>query len=292
MSIVNRLLKAGAITPPSFLAGGVQYETMMGSIAYGVSDDASDVDVYGFCIPPKDVVFPHTAGEIVGFGRPGKRFGQYQQHHIEHDAKVYDISIYNIVKYFTLCMENNPNMIDSLFTPERCVLYVSPVGAMVRERRRIFLHRGAWHKFKGYAYSQMHKMRSKDPSGRRKEIRERYGYDVKFAYHCVRLMYEAEQILEEGDIDLQRPREHLKAIRRGEVSQDDVLDWYQSKEKGLERAHANSKLPHGPRRDEIKALLLECLEHWFGSLDGAYESDPAMAALVEIRNIIDRARWR
>jgi hypothetical protein len=40
---------------------------------------------------------------------------------------------------------------------------------------------------------------------------------VKFAYHVIRLLGEAEQILLEGDIDLRRNSAQLKAIRRGDV---------------------------------------------------------------------------
>ena len=143
----------------------------MGSLAYGVSSDNSDFDVYGFCIPPKELIFPHISGEIPGFGRQIQRFEQWQQHHIfdpsENAGKgrEYDFSIYGIVKYFQLCMENNPNMIDSLYTPQRCVLHSTAVGNLVRENRDLFLHKGAWHKFKGYAYSQLNKMKSHNRQG-------------------------------------------------------------------------------------------------------------------------------
>ncbi|TLD40174.1 MAG: hypothetical protein JETT_3561 [Candidatus Jettenia ecosi] len=34
----------------------------------------------------------------------------------------------------------------------------------------------------------MHKMKSKEREGKRKEMVDKYGYDVKFAYHIVRLL--------------------------------------------------------------------------------------------------------
>lgn len=82
MSIVNKLISQGLITPPSFLKDNIHYECMMGSIAYGCSNDNSDIDLYGFCIPPKDIIFPHTAGYIIGFGKKPPNFEQYQQHGI------------------------------------------------------------------------------------------------------------------------------------------------------------------------------------------------------------------
>lgn len=185
MSTIADLAKRKLLQPPRWLPGAMIYETIMGSMAYGVSSDSSDMDIYGFCIPPKDDVFPHLKGEIPGFGRQIQRFEHFQQHHVmDRDAlggkgREYDFSIYSIVKYFQLAMENNPNMIDSLFTPRSCVLHSTPIAERVREKRRIFLHKGAWHKFKGYSYAQLHKMEIKTPqegSKRAEDIRK-HGFD-------------------------------------------------------------------------------------------------------------------
>ena len=72
MSTLQRLTDRGLIKPPRWLPGNVQYETIMGSVAYGVSSDTSDVDVYGWAIPPKEDIFPHLRGEVLGFGTPGR----------------------------------------------------------------------------------------------------------------------------------------------------------------------------------------------------------------------------
>lgn len=269
-SEIVKLHSKGLIKPPPFVVGSTQYEVMMGSVAYGVNDDTSDCDVYGFCIPPKETVFPHLAGHIEGFGKKPQGFDQYQQHHvIDKDRnKEFDFSIYNIVKFFQLCMQNNPNMIDSLFVPARCVLHITKIGHIVKDNRRLFLHKGAWHKFKGYAYSQIHKAKIKSPEAgsKRKASVDKFGWDVKFGYHTVRLISEVEQILEEGDLELGRNREHMKAIRRGEVSFKDVEKWFQIKEKELEKLYSNSKLQHSPDEYAIRAVLLQCLEEYFGSL--------------------------
>jgi len=296
-SVVKSLKDKELITPPSFLATNVHYEAMTGSISYGVSSDNSDMDVIGWCIPPKYIVFPHTAGFITGFGRFDKPevFEQYQQHHIQDlsackgKGQEYDVTIYNIVKYFMLCMECNPNMVDSLFVPSNCILHITQIGQMVREKRQIFLCKLAWHRFKGYAHSQIHKMENKNPEGKRKELVEQFGYDVKFAYHIVRLLGEIEQILTEGDLDLQRNREQLKAIRRGEWKQEEIIEYFNKREKELESVYDNSTLPHKPREAEIKELLLECLEHHYGSLDKCIVSEDKLEkALREISNIANK----
>jgi predicted nucleotidyltransferase len=290
MSTLQRLTDRGLVKPPRWLPGNVQYETIMGSVAYGVSSDTSDMDVYGWAIPPRDDLFPHLRGEVPGFGTPRPRFEQCQEHHV-HDldalsgkGRTYDLTIYGIVKFFNLAMENNPNVIDSLFTSANCVLHSTRVGNLVREHRRLFLHKGAWPKFKGYAYSQLHKISSKQPQGKRAELVERHGYDVKFAYHVVRLLTEVEMILLEQDIDLQRNNEQLKAIRRGEWTEDRLRAWCAAKEAHLERAYAESTLPATPNEPRIKALLLNCLEDHYGSLEACVVNpDQAIEALRNIR---------
>src|SRR5688500_2656981 len=76
-SVTQRLAARKLALPPKWLPNAVAYETIMGSVAYGVSSDTSDMDVYGFCIPPKEMIFPHLAGEIPGFGTQVQRFEVY-----------------------------------------------------------------------------------------------------------------------------------------------------------------------------------------------------------------------
>lgn len=298
-STVERLTKKGLMTPPSWLVANVMYETIMGSYAFGVATDISDFDTVGFCVPPKDMVFPHLAGHIDGFGRQKQKFVCYQKHHVMvadelgGKGREYDLNVYNIVHYFHLCMENNPNMIASLFTPQDCVLHSTTVANMVRDKRKLFLHKGCWHRFKGYAYNQLHKMRTKtpEPNSKRAAIVEKFDFDVKFAYHVVRLLDEVEQMLVEGDLDIRRNRAQLKAIRRGEVPEEEIYRWATDKEKGLEKAYEESKLPYGPDQDAIKKLLLECLEEHWGTIEGCIVTDDQVVqALRDIAEVIDKNR--
>lgn len=351
--------------PPSWMVDSVQYLTMMGSVAYGVADVGSDIDIYGFCIPPKRIVFPHIQGWVPGFENQPEVFDQWQEHHIQDvnaaggSGREYDFSVYNIVKYFTLVMDNNPNMVDSLFTPERCVLWQTPLAVHVRENRHIFLSKKAWYTFKGYAWQQRTKMRNRSrevlvnflggfgidyrdfngeltaahvkdyldgkrveafevignplsgvnkqslsklnellfdaernlPDGERAPAIERWGFDLKFAYHLVRLVFEVEQILEEGDLDITRSRETLKAIRAGEWTEKQISEFFENKLSGLEKLYDNSTLRNRPDKDAVKRLLLECLEMHYGSLENCVvKENEAVRALQEIQDILDRNR--
>lgn len=293
--LLQKLKTAEAIHPPKWLPDNTAYMTIMGSVAYGVSSDTSDMDLYGFCLPPKDLVFPHLSGQITGFGTQVQRFEQWQEHHVKApDSKQeYDFAIFSIVKYFQLCMENNPNMIDSLFTARRCVVHSSPIAELVREKRREFLHKGSWHKFKGYAYAQMHKMRGKANAQNPKRAADiaEVGFDTKFAYHIVRLLSEVEQILTEHDLDLERNREQLKSIRRGEWTLDQIEEFFTTKEKGLEEVYLKSTLRHAPDEAVLKALLMNCLEQHYGNLERAVAIEKPSSQLVrELEDVLARYR--
>ena len=292
MSVFDKLRSKGLLnSPPWFMENNVQLEVIMGSNAYGVSSDTSDMDIYGFCMPPKDYIFPHLRGEIADFSTAGKSFQTWQQHHIKDDEarKEYDLCIYSIQRFFRLCMDNNPNMVDALFVPRRCVLFSTGVGEMVRENRQMFLHKGCWQKFKGYAYSQLHKMKTKKPEGKRREGVDIHGYDLKFAYHVVRLINEVEQILVTGNLDLEAGREQLKSIRRGDWSMQQVTDYFEAKEKQLEQAYIESSLPYGPDEEAIKSLLMKCIEEHYGSIDSMPDDQTLKKALSDIAKIAQSA---
>jgi predicted nucleotidyltransferase len=294
-SSVEKLTKRGLINPPNDVKSNTMYETIVGSIAYGVADDLSDFDVNGFYIPAAHKLFPTMRGHLLGFDADPKAPKAFQQHHIDDQEgrRTWDLNIYSIPIYFRLCLENNPNMVDTLYTPRDCVLHSTPIAEMVREKRDLFLHKRCWPKYKGYAYQQLHKMKGKQPEegSKRHKLRERYGYDVKFAYHLVRLLYEAEMIVNEGTIDIRRHREHLKAIRRGDVSQADVEAWAANKEEHLERAFEETSLRAEPARAEIKQLLINCLEHHYGKLSELTviktATSDAEVTLDKIRELLD-----
>lgn len=308
MNKVQELVKKGLIKPPSWLPDNVIYLTVTGSTAYGISTDESDYDVVGFCFPRRDMTFPHLAGEIFGFGKQKKRFEQYQQHHIWKQDELggkgrnYDLAVYSIVRYFDLTMAGNPNLIDTLFTSRRCVLFSTRIAEMVREQRKLFLSKICYHKFRGYAFSQLHKAKPRYeknaagnivrimPKGKRRESVEKYDIDVKYLYHVVRLALECEQILEEHTLDLERNREMLKSIRRGEWTLERVEDWFTQKEKHLEDLYHTSTLPYSPNEQAIKQLLLDCLEMHYGSLENCVVMpDQYRDTILQIQELCDKA---
>ena len=292
-AIIARLAKRDLVHPPPWVPDNIMFETMTGSIAYGCREDGSDdVDLVAFVIPPKPMVFPHLTGYIKGFGHPPPHFEQWQKHHIEdkEGRRKYDVCVYSIVKFFQLCRENNPNMVDVLFSPRFCVTHSTAIYEHLREHRKEFLHKGCWYKFRGYAYSQLTKIEkgTNKENPRRHESIRKYGYDTKFAYHIVRLALECEQILRTGNLVLNRDKELYKSIRRGEWTVQDLKDWFGQKEKVLEDLHDKATfLPEYPDEEALRKILVECLEMHYGSLKGAVEDMGKNERLItDLRNLL------
>jgi predicted nucleotidyltransferase len=265
MQYSKLLSEKNLIQPPKWLPDNTMFEGMTGSIAYAASDDASDMDIVGFCIPPKEIIFPHLTGEIPGFGTPTPKFEVFQKHHIdlkEHKKEV-DLTIYSIVKFFQLAMENNPNMVDVMFLPRRCVLHSTPIYEHVRENRKLFLHKGSWHKFRGYAYSQLSKIKN----GANKSN---------------------EQILVHQDLDLECNGAILRSIRNGDWSLQKIEEWFSEKEKVLEDVYHTSTLQYSPNESIIKKVLLETLEMHYGTISNAISIDVNQNIINDIQQIINK----
>lgn len=293
---LQQITKKNLASPPNWLPDNCIYQTIVGSYAYGVSGLDSDVDIYGVCVEPRRQVFPFSTGEhVYGFGKLPERFEQYIQHHIfDKDdlggkGRTYDYTIFGLVKAFDLWSTGNPNCLEMLFTSNECIVQSTQLAKLIRDKREIFLTKQCYPKFIGYLSSQIHKAKIKQPNGNRSELVEKHGFDTKFIANSVRLAYECETILNERTIDLRRFSEHIKAIRRGEVSLDEIMRWLDEKEASLIKAHQESKIPQCVDMQEVTTFLLQCLEMHYGSIDKMVDrSTIEKQALNEIWNVLQR----
>lgn len=285
--ILNKIYEQDLITPPYWLPNNTQYLVLMGSHCYGLENKDSDFDYFGFCVPPREFYFPYDSGYIIGYDELPE-FISWNQHHIIYNNHEYDFNILSITHYFKLLTKNNPNIIDSLFVPQSCVSHCTTLAQLVRDNRKIFLHKGLWDSFRGYAYTQKTKMINRN-SKSRQELVSKHSFDTKYAYHLIRLLSECEQLLNECDLDLQEPgrKAHLKSIKNGEVSLQEVLDYFSQKEKHLEQLYTNTKLPNTPDYTKIRSLLINCLEHHYGRIQSLHHN-VSDQAIKEIKEILQR----
>ena len=123
------------------LGKNVAYLTLAGSIAYGTNNEKSDIDVRGFAVESLDSLLT------------GKAFEQV-------DDTSTDTVIYGLRKYFKLCAECNPNVLELLGTKPEHVLHMNAAGKKVRDNAEIFLSKLAYKKFVGYATAQLRRLQN------------------------------------------------------------------------------------------------------------------------------------
>lgn len=286
MSVIKKLYKDGHLDISQTWATDTHLEVIMGSTAYGVSTDSSDMDIHAITTPPIEMVFPHLSGWIRGWDKAPENFENYQKHHILAYEKNYDVAIYSTVRVFDLAAENNPNILDMLWVPDNCVTNIDDVGHIIRRNRREFLHRGSLHRFLGYAHQQKKRMLSSN----RTDLIEQFGYDTKSAYHIVRLTLQAQQILETQDMDFSEHSDFLKEVRKGAFATvDELMAWYTEKEVYLNKLYNESTLRRAPDRAALKEILMSCLEVKYGSLDKVYQGVEvdAFRKLEAIKQIVN-----
>lgn len=117
--------------------------TKHGSQAYGTNTPTSDLDIKGICIPPLKY--------FLGF--------QYKFEQMEMKDP-YDTVVYDIRKFFSLAADNNPNIIEVLWTDPTDHLYMHPLMETVLDNRDLFLSKKAKHTFSGYAVSQLKRIQT------------------------------------------------------------------------------------------------------------------------------------
>lgn len=117
--------------------------TLRGSHAYGTNIETSDHDFAG--------VFIQSEDDIIG--------RKYVEQ-INDDKN--DIVLYELRRFLELCENNNPNILELLYTPEDCVLYKNPIFDEVLDLRDSFITKKCGDSFGGYAKTQVNKARGKD----------------------------------------------------------------------------------------------------------------------------------
>lgn len=119
-------------------SGNIIFECISGSRAYGLETPTSDTDIRGVFVLPKDQYYSM------------KSIGQ-----INNETN--DIVYYELGKFIELCMKNNPNILELLNVPDRCVLQKHKL--FDRIKLDIFLSKQCEKTFANYAYAQIKKAR-------------------------------------------------------------------------------------------------------------------------------------
>ena len=112
------------------------FRVVCGSRAHGLATAESDLDTRGICVAPKRY--------LIGLSR-------FEQ----HESASGDHTVYSLQKFVRLALEGNPNIIETLYTDERDVLFKNRYGERLVAARDIFLSRKVGERFMGYALAQL-----------------------------------------------------------------------------------------------------------------------------------------
>lgn len=249
------------------ISGRIDILCLGGSYAYGTNTEDSDIDIRG--------VAHNSANNIL----LGKDFEHVRLDNI-------DTTIYSLNKILPLLINCNPNVIELLGCLPRHYIQLSDIGRELISLKDAFLSKQCIYSFGGYARSQLHELTKfydvtyrsigEDPEEEfllGLDIRNRKAIEhkklSKHMMHLVRLYLMAFDILENGQINTYRNKDHdfLMDIRNGKYLDDnyvptkefsDIINELDSKFKLLSET---TRLPDKPDIERINKFLLEVNKH-------------------------------
>ncbi len=214
---------------PAALQRFVIFRCIVGSTAYGLNHEGSDVDRRGFYLPPAELHWGLA--------------GVPEQLETDQEECYWEIE-----KFIRLGLKANPNILECLYSPlvETC----TPLASTLIERRDIFLSRHIHRTYNSYALSQFKKLEQ--------DLHTESGIRWKHVMHLIRLLLSGAVILREGFVPIRvdEHRERLLAIRRGEVAWEEVDEWRLSLHRELDRMMESTRLPEHPDYKRANEFLL------------------------------------
>jgi predicted nucleotidyltransferase len=215
--------------PDSELYKFVAYRCVVGSRAYGLATETSDVDRRGFYLPPADIEWSLA-------GVPEQ---------LENDnEEVY----WEVEKFLRLALKANPNALECLYSP--LVEFSSPIAEELLAVRDIFLSQHVHRTYNAYVLSQFKKLEQ--------DLRNQGEFRWKHVMHLIRLLLSGVAVLRDGFVPLQveRYRDRLLAIRAGETSWAEVEKWRLALHRELDEALAATALPEHPDYQRANEFLI------------------------------------
>jgi len=209
----------------------VIYRCVIGSQAYGLAGDDSDIDRRGIYLPPAELHWSL-------YGVPDQ---------LENDET--QEAYWEIQKFLVLALKANPNVLECLYTP--MVEMATPLAEKLLAMRSIFVSRMVYQTYNGYVLSQFKKMQS--------DIRNKGQVKWKHVMHLIRLLLSGIRIMREGfvPVKVEEHREKLLAIRRGEMPWDEVEDWRKHLHDEFNASSETTVLPERPDYERANAFLIE-----------------------------------
>lgn len=225
------LLQAGPAGAGVNLLDCVIYRCVVGSTAYGLAEEGSDLDRRGIFLPPAEI-------EWSLFDVPE-----------QIESRSPDTCFWELEKFLKLALKANPNILECLYTP--LVELAMPPAEELLALRSIFLSRLIYQTYNGYVLSQFKKLEQ--------DLRARGEIKWKHAMHLIRLLLAGITALKEGfvPVRVEEHRDRLLSIRRGEIPWREVEAWRLSLQEEFDAAFRASRLPEQPDYEHANAFLIK-----------------------------------
>ncbi len=127
----------------------------VGSHLFGTSTPDSDTDYEGIFMPPVEMLFGFKSCHEIDLGTVSKAESG------RNTAEAVDYKVREFRDFCRLALENNPNILNVLFADDESVMFCNEYGKRLRLSKFLFPHLGCVRRYKGYAMSQMKKMKIK-----------------------------------------------------------------------------------------------------------------------------------
>ena len=209
----------------------VIYRCVIGSQAYGLAGEGSDVDRRGIYLPSADLHW--------------SLFGVPEQLENEETQEAY----WELQKFLVMALKANPNVLECLYSP--LVETATPLAEELLAMRSSFLSRLVYQTYNGYVMSQFKKMQA--------DLRNQGQVKWKHVMHLVRLLLSGIEVLRSGFVPVRvgEHREQLLAIRRGEVAWEETEKWRLSLHREFDAALEATKLPDRPDYERANDFLVQ-----------------------------------
>jgi len=170
----------------------VIYRCVVGSRAFGLDTEQSDVDRRGIYLPPADLQW--------------SLFGVPEQLENEETQEAY----WELSKFLRLALKANPGILECLCTP--LVEDATELARKLLAMRGAFLSKLVYQTYNGYVLSQFKKLEQ--------DLRARGTIKWKHAMHLIRLLLSGITIMREHEVPVrvEEHRDRLLSIRRGDES--------------------------------------------------------------------------
>lgn len=204
---------------------------VIGSQAYGLDHEHSDIDRRGVYLPPASLHW--------------SLYGIPEQIECDATQEVY----WELQKFIVLALKANPNVLECLYSP--IVETKTRLAEELLGLRELFLSRLVYQTYSGYVLSQFRKMQA--------DLRNQGRIKWKHVMHLIRLLLSAITVLKEGrvPVNVESHRELLLSIRNEQLPFEEVEQLRQKLHEELDQAYSTTTLPERPDYDAANEFLLK-----------------------------------